>query len=76
MAQAPINDVIIERLAEAFAPAVAAGVSREEILADLEGTNLADLGPQALCRAQWNFILRRHETLYGPLPEAVAAGAR
>ena len=76
MARSDMDEIIIERLAEAFAPQVAAGAAREDILAALEGTSLVELGPRALCRAQDRFMLRRHETLYGPLRSAVAAGSR
>lgn len=66
------NEHIISEMAAAFAAQVAGSVPREEILAPFDGTDLEELAFTALCRAQWAFIMRRHEALHGPLPEAVA----
>jgi hypothetical protein len=76
MATTDMDEVMIERLAAAFAPAVAAGAPREEILATIEGTSLESLGVRALCRAQDRHLLRRHEALHGPLPQAAPVGSR
>lgn len=67
------NEQLIQAMAEAFAADVAAGVLREKILAQFDGTNLVDIAERALCRAQDRFIIGRHERLHGPLGPAVAA---
>jgi hypothetical protein len=71
-----MTEIMLERLAAAFAPLVAAGAASDEILAPLIGTSLEELGPLALCRAQDRVFTRRHEALFGPLRPAVPAGAR